>query len=236
MTSASGAGAGERLFPRPTSVILYGPSEPLVDWVALAFASAAEGGYHWTEVRSTTEEPHPLGPVARGVIPPENLRVRDPRELAADNVTANAAITSGILLDEEATALRRLADFLRLPSVTRDFIASRPRGGAPVVLVVSNAHQLVPQYSEEAIRPILQTVVAHGFVVFASFAGPAGPARRVFDNVWHLGGENLSEWRSARLDVEHAVDFGPLRAGSSYLLGEMPSVVSFFTRTLDDRP
>lgn len=221
------------LFQHPTSVILYGNPAALVDWVALAFASTAHGGYHWTDVRGRGQVPDPLGPVARGAIAEERLRVRDPGELAPDNVAANAAISSSIR-DERPTDLRRLADFLRLPSASREFISQRPQGREPLVLVVSNARQLVPQFTRDTVRSILQAVVDSGFVVLASYPGIPGPNRFVFDNVWRLEGQDLSAWRSAQLEVEQADASAVLPKGSKTLLNDLTFVASLLARPLDE--
>lgn len=225
--------ASNPLFQRPTSVFLYGPSEALLDWVALAFASAAEGGYHWTYARTPGHSPDPQGPIAKGAIPADHLRVRDPQELALNHAAANAAITAAFRSEEPLSELTKVVDFLRLPSVTQAFLTSQSPTAEPVVLVVSNAHQLVPLFTVDTVRPVLRTIMARGFAVIATFPGAPTPGRMEFDNVWHLEERDPRSWRKARIQVEQAGLFPPIPPASEPLLDDLPFVASLLSRALD---
>jgi len=225
-----------RPFEHPTGVFLYGPPGALLDWVAWAFAAAAPGGYHWTEVRPRGQSGDPLGPVARGVIPEALVGLRDPQDLALNHAAANAAITAGIRPDEHRPALDQLSEFLRLPDPTRALIASRRAGSPPLVAVVSNGHRLLPLYTETTVRATLQTLTSHGIAVFDVFPEVPTEARFVFANVWRLNAWDPHGWRKAVLEVERADPAGPIPAGRKVRLEDLPTVAAALGKPLDALP
>jgi len=224
---------GGNSFQKPTSVFLYGPAGPLLDWVAWAFAQSAPGGYHWTDVRTRIDVPDPAGPVAKGVVPPRSLSVRDPEELAPDHAAANAGITAGIRAGDGRSQLERIEGFLRLPRPTQALIASTRPAGPPLVLIVSNGQRLLPMYTVDAVRSALHTILASGIALLDVFAGIPGDARFVFENVWRLGASQPREWREATLEVERATPHGPLPAPGVLKLGAVPVVAEELKRALD---
>lgn len=232
MLSGEDASSPRRPPLHPTSIILHGSSKALLDWVALAIASASEEGYRWTDVRRPGDAPDPLGPLARGAVPEDRLHVRDPSELKLDDVAANAGITAGVRSVGEPTELSRVADRLRLPPATRHLLEARRPDSPPFVVVVSNAQRLVAHFSSETVRPVLRTLVAHGLVLLASFADVARPDRFVFENVWRLTATELPSWEDARLEVEQATVSGPLPQRGTTRLGEVPIVASFLATAL----
>jgi len=223
-------------FQQPTSVFLYGSPSALLDWVAWAFASAAPGGYRWTDVRPAGQLPDPLGPVMRGAIPKDRCTVSDPQELAPDHAGANAAITTGLRPDEHNPRLERLSEFLRLPTPTRATIAARGSEGPPLVLVVGNGHRLLPFYPASTVGSTLQTLRSHGISVLNIFSEVPTENRFLFDNVWHLSGSTPSAWRNATLIVEKVDHSGPMPSPGEFQLKEIPLVMVSLTRTLDAVP
>jgi len=232
MSGDQGVGPFGRPFQNPTSVFLCGRSGVLLDWVTLAFASAAEGGYFWTDVRLPGQAMDPLDPMAKGAIPGDRLSVRTPRELTTDDALANAAITSGLRSDEHLPEVEQLADFLRLPPPTQALIASRTPSAAPPVLVLSNAHRLAPFYSAESVGPLIRALQASGVVVFLVFPDAAPVGRLAFDNIWHLDARDPYAWRSAKLEVERSAASGSVPKAPGLFLREIPFVVRVLERAL----
>ena len=222
-------------FQLPTSVILYGPPGALLEWVAWAFASAAPGGYRWTDVRSSEQPPDPLGPITRGAIPPDCLSVSDPQELAPDHAGANAAITSGLRPGAHNPRLEQLSEFLRLPKPTRATITARGPGGPSLVLVVANGHRLLPFYSASTVGSTLQTLRSHGISVLNIFPEVPTENRFLFDNVWHLSGSDPRDWRGAVLSVEKADPSGTMPARGDFKVKAMPGVAASLARALSER-
>lgn len=220
-------------FQRPTSVLLHGVSEALLEWVALAYVSAAPGGYSWSDLRTPGQAPDPLGPIAKRAIPEDHLHVNDPRDFALNDAAANAAITAGLRSDAQSAELSRLVDFMRLPSRTQAAISSRGPAAGPRVLVVSNARQLVPFFTIDTLRMVLQLIRTRGFVVVALFDGVSTQARHAFDCVWRLEGNDPRSWRGARLEVEQSGPFTPLPSGSKASLEQIPLVSLFLSRVID---
>jgi len=220
-------------FRWPTSVFLYGPPGPLLNWVAWAYARSAPGGYRWTDVRTATQPPDPMDPVAQGVIPEDRLAIRDSQDLAPDHAAANAVITAGLGTSGDLAQLQRISDLLRLPQRTRDLLVSRGSAGAPLVLVVSNGHRLLPVYSADMVRSALRTLIAHGVALINTFPATPTEARFLFGNVWRLGASDVRQWRHTQLEVEQAEAQGPIPKLGTLRLEEVPIVYEPLSQTLD---
>lgn len=239
MISPRGINHLEAPFRRPTSVFLYGNPPSLLDWLAWAFASRAHGGYRWTDVRTQGDTLDLDSPIAKGAVPADLLRVRDPQELAPDNVAANAAITAGGRVDEHNPQLAQLADFLRLPPSTQRSIASARSATMPLVLVLSNGHRLRSVYNAELARATNRTLTAHGVTILDIFphalehSGTSEDVTTIFDVVWHLTSSSLGEWRKAILRVEKADVSDSISPGTEFRLVEIPLVASALTESLD---
>jgi len=221
-------------FSRPTSVFLYGPPGPLLDWVAWAVASQAPGGYHWTDVRLDGEGPEPLGPLSQGTVPPEHLAIVHPYELAPDHAVANAAISVGIRPDEHSVQLERLVDFLRLPPRTQKFLSATAPTGPPLVLIVSNGNRLLPFFNtRESVRSANRALTDNGFAILDVFSQVPSDARFVFDHVWRLGEGTVRNWRKSKLEIEQAGSSGSLSSDGKLTLEELGPVASVLARALD---
>jgi hypothetical protein len=221
-------------FRLPTSLLVYGDRESLLAWVSLAVVSAAPGGYYWTEVRPTDETVDPEGPLARGAVPADLWRVRHPDEYAVNDTASNAAISAVVRSDDAAASLGPLVNFLRLPSPTQAFIASHSEGAAPLVFVVSNARAMGTSVPLGAARPLMETILSHGYCVLVIFQGaPPDWTRQAFDNVWRIDAPGGVSWKTARLTVERADSRGPLPIGTQASLGDLPLVNFFLMRYLD---
>lgn len=222
----------EALSRHPTTIFLYGPPGPLLDWVAWSFATTAHGGYRWSEVRSREDPTDPEGPVARKAVPPELLSVRDPRDVAPDHGPANAAITAAVRPDGHSLELERLTDFLRLPAPTKALIGSTTPGAPPLVLVISNGHRLLPQFTAQTVRSTIQVLTSHGITVIDVFPQAPSTARFIFNNVWRLDGSSIENWRTTKLIVEQAEESGPLPSGREATLGEIEAVATTLQHAL----
>jgi len=229
-------GGFEPPFKHPTSVFLYGPPGAPLDWVAWAFASAAPGGYRWTDLRSRGDAEDPAGPLARGAVPAARLSLVDPRDLAPDHAAANAAITAGVPSGAPHPQLEQLSDFLRLPEPTRVFLASRSSQSASLVLVLSNGHRLLPQYTEESVRSALRVLGKHGISVLSIFPGVPSESRFIFDNVWRLSRSDPHGWQRTHLTVEKAGPLGPLPTEGELGLQDLPSVTRILNHVLEHVP
>jgi len=222
----------DSIFSRPTSVVVYGTSRPLLNWVAYAWASAVDPRFIWIDVRLPGEVLATVDPLSRNLIPPERLNVVHPHELVANSVVTNVAI-GGVVRDEEsADAVRRLVDFLGLPSITQEVLARAPVGGPPMVLVFSNAHRVVAAYPPKAAASVVRAVVDSGVTLLSTFADAPFEARHAFDIILHLEGSDPKEWRRATLRVEKGPSVDPLRPGSRFGLGEFEAIASVLARDL----
>jgi len=233
MLSTSGAGEQGPPFQWPTSVFLYGPPGPLLNWVGWAFARMAPGGFRWSDVKLPGEPVDPLDPIARGVIPEDLLSSPEPLDLAPDHAAANAVISQTGMTDGDLAQLGRVSDFLRLPPTTRARIASTERAVAPLVLVVSNSHRLLPHYTSDSVRTALRTLIAHGVAIFGIFPAVAGEARFIFGNVWRLSASDPREWRETKLEVERAEARSPILPTGIRKLGDLPALAEALRTTLD---
>jgi len=214
------------LFEPSTSVFLRGSSRPLLNWVAYALVAEHPGGYLWGHVQLAGEILEETDLLKRKLIPPERLITVAPHELMRDEYIGNVALGGLLRSDTDVDAVRGFADFLRLPAQTQEMISRLPPGGPRPVLVLSGAHRLAALYSEESVGPTVRTVVAVGGSMLAVWADAAVSARREFEHVLHLEGDEPSKWKEAVLTVEKGWPTGPLRSGAELRLREVPVVVS----------
>jgi hypothetical protein len=224
------------VFDRPTSVILCGDPGALLNWVAYGFASIHPGGYHWTDVRMAGQRIDDRDPLARLRIPDDRLSVIPPQELARNDGPANVAISAVVRSDETTRSARQLMDFLRLPAHVQRVVASRERGGRPLLLVLSNGHRLAALYPDEAVGPLIDAVVASGVSLLVTYPDEPQRGRLAFEHVWHLRGTEPSRWGEARFSVEKGTGDGPFRPGSVTALRDLPDAARILepTRHLAD--
>lgn len=222
----------DKAFSRPTSVVVYGTSRPLLNWVAYAWACAADREVIWVDVRLRGEVRDNSDPVSRQLVPPDRLHVVYPDELVPDDAAARTAI-GGVIRDKESSgAVRRLMDFLGLPSLTQQVLSREPSGGLPRILVFSNAHRVVSTYPPESVTQVVRAVVDCGTTLLSSFADAPSDARHAFETVLHLEGSDLREWKHAILRVERGPPDAPFRSGSEYRLSEIGPVAAVLGREL----
>jgi hypothetical protein len=222
----------DRIFNRPTSVIVCGSNRPLLNWVAYALASITDPGFIWTDVRLQGEVLADADPLSRNLIPPDRMNVVHPKELALHRGGAKAVAESVIRADEPTDTVRRLADFLRLPLHTQRLLSAGPSQGQPMVLVLSNGHRLVAFYPTDAVGPTVRAIVESGATLIMTFADAPPEGRLVFETVLHLEGNDTRGWRQASLTAEKGPADGPLRSGSAYRLGEFDPVTDILASGL----
>lgn len=217
-------------FDRPTSMVMYGSSRPLLNWVAYALASAADPGFVWTDVRLEGEVLTDVDPLSRNLIPPDRMNVVSPAGLIPNDAVANMAIAGVIREEESDVALGRLLDFLRLPPGAQRLLARGSSGNRPKVLVLSNAHRLVAVWPARALAPALGAIVGAGGSLFMTFADAPPGSHDAFEIRLHLEGGNSKSWRQTTLRVEKGPSAGPFRPGSEHRLGEFDPVAAVLAR------
>ncbi len=211
------------LFDRPNSVLVYGPSRPLVNLTLYALAEATTPEFHWLDIGVPGEERAAADPVQLGWIPEDRLWLVDrPEALRPDDLTANLALFGLIRSDEPTATLNQLTEFLRLPETSQRILSVRPNDGRPGALAVTNAHRVMAAYPPHRVPPILALHINAGFSVLVGYADSAGPGRSAFDFVFHLDGPSISEWRKSHLVCEKGITSGPLRDGRPVALEEIP--------------
>lgn len=223
----------EGVFDRPTSVIVFGSDRPLLDWVAFVLASSNDPEFVWTDVRFPGQDPGKEDPMTRAVIPPERLTVRRPSELTLNDQSANVAVSAVIRSDEPPEDLRRLVDFLRLPTPTQQVLSGPRSSRRRSVVVLSNAHRLAALYpGAETVARTVRTILESDTVLVMTFADAPSDARFGFETILHVDGSLRDGWRRATLRVERAASDGPFRAGTQAPLGELPPFASVLAREL----
>jgi len=235
--SSSGAASngGDNIFPthlfdRPNSVLVYGPSRPLVNLALYAFAEATTPDFQWLDIGVPGEERPAVDPIQLGWIPEERLWLVDrPDALRPDDLTANLALFGLIRSDEPPTTLAQITEFLRLPDTSQRILSTHPNDGRPGAVAVTNAHRVMAAYPPHRVPPILALHVNAGFSVIVGYADSAGPGRNVFDFVFHLEGPSVSEWRQSHLVCEKGITSGPLRDGRPVALEEIALLANVLT-------
>ncbi len=222
----------EGLLSRPTSAVVYGSNRPLLNWVAYALASAADPGFHWTDVRLQGEVLAETDPLSLGLIPPDRLNIRYPHELLPNDADANMAIAGVVPDDDSSDAMKRLMDFIRLPLDAQRLLARGPSGEQTRVFVLSNGHRLVSSYPPNTLTSVLGAIVGAGAAMQMTFADSPPASHRAFESALHLEGNDPKAWKQATLRVERGPSTGPLRAGSEYRLSELDPVAALLTHHL----
>ena len=218
------------LFPRPTSVFLCGREPALLHWVTYALASGSDPDFIWTDVRPAGEAPPLSDPLARNCVPPDRLNVVRPSEILPRDPSAPLPPSAPIA---PPPTVARLADFLRLPLHTQRLLTGAPKGGQPMVLILSNAQRMVGLYPTDAVSMVVRTIVDSGAILLVTFAGEPPEGREAFDTVLLLSGDPPERWRDATVRVERAPATGPLgAAGAVVRLAEIPPIVAVLAASL----
>jgi hypothetical protein len=219
------------LFDRPRSVLIYGPSRPLVNLTLFAFAEAITPQFHWLDIGVPGEERPPVDPVQLGWIPEDRLwQVERPDALRPDDLTANLALFGLIRSDEPPATLTQIIEFLRLPDTSQRILSTRPNDGRPGALAVTNAHRVIAAYPANRVPPILAVHLNAGFSVLVGFADVAGPGRAFFDFVFRLDCQNVADWPTGHLICEKGITSGPLRDARPVALSEIPMLSDVLSR------
>ena len=222
----------EPVFVRPTSVFVSGNSRPLLNWVAFALASSSDPTFVWTDVRLRGETVDPKDPLASNVIPEDRLSLVNADQLTRNDAVANMAFAGVIRSDEPPENVRRLTDFLRLPSHTQELLAATRRRGRPPVLVLSNAHRMVALYPTDTVAPVVHAIVDSGAILLVTWADAPPEGRLAFTHILHVDGGAPSSWRQATLKVEKGGARGLPGEGSASPLGQVGPVAEILTRHL----
>jgi len=220
------------VFARPTSAILCGANRSLLNWVAYGLAASEGREFVWTNVELDGEVMEDSDLLSKDLIPRDRFLTVRPNTLVRDEFAGNVALGGLVRTDEPTEAIRRFADFLRLPLHTQAVISRLPRTGPPVVLVLSNVQRMAALYPTEAVAPTVRSIVESGASLLLTWADAPSKGRFAFENVLHLRGSEPSAWREAVLRVEQASPDGPLRAGDELCLGDFAPVASTLTKVL----
>lgn len=217
---------------RPTSVIAYGDSGPLVHWVVYALAIETDPGFIWTDIRLPTDVPPAEDPLARQVVPAGQMNVVRPIDLLP---TPSASRGSGASASSEPShpaTVRQMGDFLRLPLHTQRLLSGAPKGDHPIVLVLSNSQRMVDQYPTDRVAPVVRAIVEAGTVLFVTYTGGSPEGRAAFDTILKVEGRGPSDWKRAALHVERAPPGSPFRAGANVPLAHLEPVARVLNRSL----
>lgn len=203
-----------RLFERPSSVLVYGPSRPLVNLTLYALAHHTNPEFHWVEVGAIPQPPTVSEPVQLGWIPDSRLWLVDRSNTLRPNDAA-AALPLGELIspDEPPESLRQFVDFLRLPDQAQRLIAAQTPNGSPGVVAVPDTDRLEGTFSASEVDSLLAVHREAGLSVMVGHRGSPGSGRDVFDFVFRLQGrdERPDGWKKNQLVCEKGITSGPLR-------------------------
>jgi len=231
MRSSEGSAGGEppvfpvELFYQAHSVLVYGPSRPLVRLTLFALASSVNPMFHWVEFASPTVERTPCDPVRLGWIPDDRLWLIDPAErFSPDTANEKLSISKLISAEEPPESLNHFAEFLRLPELSQQIIASQAPDGHPGVVAVTNVQHVADAFAYDRVPSILSVHRHSGFSVMVGHDETAGPGRELFDFVFRLEGtgDRLHDWKRYNLVGEKGISSGPLRDRRPVRLDEIP--------------
>jgi hypothetical protein len=224
--------ADEELFPggfdHPVSIFLSGPNSTLLKWVAYASLAPYSTRVFWTDARLPGEVLDPLDPLQLQVVPEEAVHVLHPRELQPNELEAmmgQAATATVIRSDETPEAMRKLVEFLRMPTHTQQRVTAIYRRDEPAIIVAANAHRLAPFYSVEQVAPYLQAIKDSGASVVSLWSDAPTIYESLFDIILHVEGSAcLHEWRKATIQCLKGLPGGPLAGGKTHALEELPPI------------
>lgn len=220
-----------RLFERPTSVFVYGPSRPMVNLALFALAEATTPQFQWLDILPPGEERPTDDPVRLGWVRDDQLWVVETAcEFQPDPLSADPPVFSLIRSDEPPTTVTELREFVRLPETSQRILATPPPSNGPGVVAVPNAHRVMAKFPAAQIPSLIHAHHSAGFSVYVGYAEGAGMGRTAFDFVFRLDGERPENWRSSRLSCEKGISAGPLRANRAVGLADLPLFASVFSR------
>ena len=224
------------LFSRPSSVLVHGPSRASINLALFALAESTTPEFQWVDIGVPGEERVASDPVRLGWIPHERLWLVDrPESLRPDDLAANLALFGLIRSDEPPASLAQVTEFLRLPELSQRILALRPEDGRPGALAVTNAQRVMAMFPTHRVPPILAVHQNAGFSLFVGYADTAGPGQNLFDFVFYLDCENVSEWRRSHLVCTKGISTGPLREARAVPLEQIPVFAKTFSRAVEPR-
>ncbi|MCI4325876.1 MAG: hypothetical protein L3K00_08390 [Thermoplasmata archaeon] len=222
-----------RLFDRPTSVLVYGPSRPLVNLVVFALAEATTPKYHWVDICVPGEQRLEVDPVRLGWIHHDRLwSVENPAALRPDPLAADSSVFGLVRFDEPQATVTQITEFLRLPEMSQRILSTPLPARGPGVVAVPNAHRVMASFSADRVGPILKVHRTAGYSVYVGFADAAGDERKEFEYVIRLDGESLSHWETSPVVCERGVVSGPMADETPVSLGDVPLLAGVFGRAL----
>ena len=146
-------------------------------------------------------------------------------------MSANLALFALIRSDEPTAVVTQLTEFLRLPETSQRILATAPADGRPGVVAVANAQRVMATFGASQVPPILKVHLNAGFSVYVGFADDPGSGRDVFDFIFRVNSDHLSDWTGASITCEKGVKSGALREGESLPLEEIPLMAALLTRS-----
>ena len=207
---------------QPTAVMLYGESESLLNWLLYAILVRGNPQFRWTDVREKGAALDPLDPLAQGIVPASQLNVVEPEQLTPHQRVPSP--TPDMIRDEESSeGVRRLTDFMRLPTRTQEFIARTTAPGRLALVGLSNAQRLLPRFNPESIQSTIRSFLEAGASLILTMAGSI-PAGRVYQFEIRVDGKNPRRWKEATFRCTLGDSVGPVRAGRSMRFGDIPEV------------
>ena len=231
-------GGGPSVFPatlfyKAHSVLVYGASRPLVRLAVYALASSVNPQLHWVEFGPPPTARTPCDPVRLGWIPNERLWLIDPSEgFRPDDASGNLPISRLISAEEPAESLNHFVEFLRLPDLSQQIIASQAPDGHPGVVAVTNVQHVADAFSSDRVLAILSVHQQSGFSVIVGHDETPGPGCDLFDFVFRLrgDGDRLEDWRRYELVCEKGITSGPLGGRRPVRLDEIPQLDMVLSR------
>jgi len=220
---------------RPSSIFISGADRSLLKWVAYAALSPYSERVYWTDVRLPGEIPDPLDPMTRAVIPAESVHVLLPLDLRPEEEEARRAETAAATMIRSEGApdsLRRLIEFLRMPTHTQERISATYRRNEPAILVCANAHRLAGNYSSDRVAPLVKSIVESGACVVSLWSDAPTSLESVFDVVLHVEGGGSADWRSATIRCEKGIASGPLASGKVPRLADLKPIAKVLGASL----
>jgi len=220
---------------RPVSMLITGESRPLVNWLALGLVAHFDPNYLWTDVRAHEDRPSPFGPLARGAIPDAQLSLVHPEELQPNEEQARmagAAAATVVRSDGDAGSVRRLEQFLGLPSHTQEVISATQPSSAIRFLVLANAERILHYYPFPRVGPTLEAILGSGCTVVLTFVGRPPEGRVAFDFVLDVRGIEPERWKEAIVRCEKGTDDGLLSPGASFAFAHVPGLPALLERYL----
>jgi hypothetical protein len=225
-------------FSKPSSVFISGTSRTLLKWFAFASLAPYGSRVYWTDVRLPGEILDPLDPMALHAVPDESVYILEPRELYPDEQgarQAEAAAATMLESDETPDSLRKLVEFLRMPSHAQKLISATGRSDSPSILVTANCQRLANAYPQDRLGPLMQAMLEAGTCQVALWAEAPTTLTTMFDAILTLEGNDPTDWRNATIRSERGISTGVLAGGRAVRLAEIKTIASLLEKFIPTR-